>query len=54
MITLSQDVLLASGRPDDDVVVDWLCMSTDTTRSWIDLIDSGGGFTTLDLKLAEG
>ena len=30
-IMLSQDVVLASGRSDDDVVVDWLRMSTDTT-----------------------
>ena len=30
MITLSQDVVLASGRADDHVVVDWLRAATDT------------------------
>ena len=54
MITLSQDVVLASGRSDDHVVVDWLRTSTDITRSWNGFIDSGDGFITLDLKLAEG
>ena len=36
------------------MVVDWLRMSTDTRLSWNDFIDSGAGFATLDLKLAEG
>ena len=54
MITLSQDVVLASGRSDDDVVIDWLRMSNDIIKSRDDFIDSGEGFTTLDLKLAEG
>ena len=54
MITLPQDVVLASGRADDDVVVDWLRMSIDTFKSWSDFIDSGERCTTLDLKLAEG
>ena len=48
MVTLSQDVVLASGRSDDHVVVDWLCASADTRFSWNDFIDSGEGFTTLD------
>ena len=47
-------MVLASGRSDDHVVVDWLRMSTDTRLSWNDFIDSGEGFTTRDLKLAEG
>ena len=54
MITRSQDVVLASGRSDDDVVADWLRVSTDTIQSWVDVIDSGEGLTTLDVKLAEG
>ena len=44
---------LASGRSDDHVVVDWLRASTDTRLSWNHFIDSGEGFTTLDLKLSE-
>ena len=54
LITLSQDVVLASGRSDDNVAVDRLRMSTDTRLSWNNFIDSGEGFTTLDLKLDEG
>ena len=54
MITRSQDVVLASGRSDDDVVVGLLRMSTDITKPLMVLIDSGDGFTSLDLKLAEG
>ena len=48
MIAFSQDVVLASGRSDDHVVVDLLRMSTGTARSWNDLIDFGDGFTALD------
>ena len=54
LITLSQDVVLASGRSDDDKVVEWLKWATDTRLSWNDFIDSGENFTTLDLKLAVG
>ena len=54
LISLSQDVVLASGRYDDHVFVDWLGAATDTRCSWNDFIDSGENFTTLDLKLAEG
>ena len=54
MITLSQDVVLASGRSDDHVVVDWLRMSTDTSRSRNCFIDSGDIFITLDLEFADG
>ena len=54
LITLSQDVVLASGRSDDHVVVEWLEWATDTRLSWNDFIDSGENCTTLDLKLAEG
>ena len=54
LITLSQDVVLASGRSDDDKVVEWLRWATDTRYSWNDFIESGDTFTTLDLKLAEG
>ena len=54
LITLSQDVVLASGRSDDDKVVEWLKWATDTRLSWNDFIDSGENLITLDLKLAEG
>ena len=54
LITLSQDDVLASGRSDDDKVVEWLKWATDTRLSWNDFIDSGEHFTPLDLKLAEG
>ena len=54
LITLSQDVMVVSGRSDDDKVVEWLRWATDTRYSWNDFIESGDTFITLDLKLAEG
>ena len=45
-ITHSHDVVLAAGRSDDHVVVDWLRVSTDTRFSWNGFIDSGEAFTT--------
>ena len=52
MILLKTNVVLASGRIDDDVVIAWLEEACDITRTWHDFLDSGDEFMTLDVKLA--
>ena len=48
---MKTNVVIASGRADDDVVTAWLASACDTTWSWDDF-ESGEEFMTLDVKLA--
>ena len=52
LISLKTNVVVASGRTDDDNVTAWLAESCDTTRSWDDFLESGEEFMTLDVKFA--
>ena len=52
LISLKSNVVLASRRTDDDVVIAWLDEVCDTTKTWDNFLNSGDEFMTLDLQLA--
>ena len=52
LISFKTNVVIASGRTDDDVVIAWPEEACDTTRSWDTFSYSGDEFMTLDVKLA--
>ena len=49
---MKTNVAIVSGRTDDDDVTAWLAAACYTTRTWDDILESGDGFMTLDVKLA--
>ena len=49
---MKTNLVIASGRTDDDIVAAWLAVACDTMRTWDDDLESGDEFMTLDVQVA--